>query len=149
MLITARGAAEALKACWELNDKARLRIGARQLAGLGGGLTPAGDDFLAGLMLGAWLIHPQPSSLCQVLIRAAVPHTTVLSGAMLRAAARGEFSAHWHELLAALAAGGTSRIARATRRALAHGATSGGDALAGFLWAGACQGAMNPYSPQS
>ena len=57
------------------------------LAGLGDGLTPAGDDWLVGMMLWAWLAHAAPRRFCQVLSDAAVPRTTTLSAAFLQAAA--------------------------------------------------------------
>lgn len=104
------------------------------MAGLGGGLTPAGDDFLMGVMLRAWLAHPEPEAFCQELAKSAAPRTTTLSAAMLRAAARGECSAAWHDLLAALDYGSDEQLAVAVRRVLAYGHTSGADTLAGFLW---------------
>lgn len=110
-----------------------LREGAAWLAGLGGGLTPAGDDFLCGIMLAAWLAHPEPAAFCQVVVETAVPRTTMLSAAFLRAAGRGECRAAWHRLLPALAAGTSGEIAPAARAVLAHGATSGADALTGFV----------------
>ena len=134
-LATAREATEALRAGWQ-GDVARLQAGAARLAGLGIGLTPAGDDFLTGLMLWGWLAHPDPDRLCHLLAEAAVPRTTTLSAALLRAAARGEGGAAWHALLAALVHGENEEIARGAQDVLAHGATSGADALAGFLWTG-------------
>ena len=144
ILSRAAEAAQALGEGWA-GDRGRLRAGATALAGLGGGLTPAGDDFLVGAMLGAWLTHPTPASLCRVLADAAAPRTTILSAAFLRAAARGECSAAWHTLLAALSrrpdradASIRSKTCQvytaAVRSVMAHGATSGADALAGFLF---------------
>jgi hypothetical protein len=115
-------------------DEVALQAGAAQLAGLGSGLTPAGDDFLAGLMLWAWLAHPTPDAFCQQLLSVAAPRTTTLSAAFLRAAGRGECSAPWHHLLAALVTGQEASLAAALSQALAHGQTSGADTLAGFLW---------------
>jgi hypothetical protein len=118
----------------------QLAPAAARLAGLGHGLTPAGDDFLMGAMLRAWLAHPEPGPLCRRLAAVAAPRTTTLSAALLQAAARGECSAAWHALLAALAAGDAAdagaALTTATRRVLAHGGTSGGDTLAGFLLTG-------------
>jgi hypothetical protein len=132
ILCTAREAAEALREGWA-GDIAQLREGAVRLAGLGSGLTPAGDDFLAGVMLWSWLAHPTPSSLCQTLVEITAPRTTILSAAFLRAAAQGECSALWHTLLAALREGKSAKITGAVQEILAHGATSGADSLAGFL----------------
>ena len=132
MFHTVRRTARELVAGWA-GDEDALRRGARRLAGLGGGLTPAGDDFLAGLMLRAWLDHPAPEAFCWPIVDAAAPRTTALSAAFLRAAARGECSAAWHGLLAALAGGGPALLEEAMCRVLAHGHTSGADMLAGFL----------------
>ncbi len=122
-----------LAAGWQ-GDWRRLQAGAAQLAGRGGGLTPAGDDFLAGVMLGAWLAHPAPRRFCRLLLETAAPRTTTLAAALLRAAARGECSAPWHRLLDALAERPESRLEEAVRDLLSYGHTSGADALAGFLW---------------
>ncbi len=123
-----------LRRGWK-HGAAWLQEGAAQLAGLGVGLTPAGDDFLSGVMLGAWLTHAHASDVCRVLAETAAPRTTVLSGAFLRAAARGECGAAWHRLLAALSEGREGELSPAVEGVLAYGATSGADALAGFLWA--------------
>ena len=128
----AQKATEALREGWA-GDPEQLHEGARRLAGLGEGLTPAGDDFLSGAMLWAWLAHPAPVSLCQSILQVACHRTTTLSAAFLRVAARGECSASWHSLLAALSQGAKAEIEAAAREVLAHGATSGADTLAGFL----------------
>lgn len=140
LFAAAQEAAEALQAGWE-GDSTPLQAGAAQLAGLGGGLTPAGDDFLMGVMLWGWLTHPAPGFLCRLLVEAAFSRTTTLSAALLRAAARGECSAAWHTLLEALSQGTDAEITGAVQDVLAHGATSGADALAGFLWIGSRAGA--------
>jgi hypothetical protein len=135
VLDAARRAATNLQGGWE-GETARLQAGGARLAGLGGGLTPCGDDFLAGVMLWAWLAHPAPNEFCHCLAEEAAGRTTTLSAAFLRAAARGECGAAWHALLEALSGGDDARVAGVAREILAHGATSGADALAGFLWTG-------------
>ncbi len=135
--------AEDLREGWHGNPIS-LQLGASRLAGLGWGLTPAGDDLLCGVMLWAWLAHPSPPSFCHLLLEAAADRTTALSAAFLRAAARGECSAAWHRLLVALAgsrrhqptADALERIEHSVREVLSFGSTSGGDTLAGFLWIG-------------
>jgi hypothetical protein len=116
--------------------EAGLSAAARRLAGLGAGLTPAGDDLLAGAMLRAWLDGPLPDAFCQAVVDGAAERTTLLSAALLRAAARGECSAAWHRLLADLDSG--APLGPAVDAVLAYGHTSGADALAGFLGSGAC-----------
>jgi hypothetical protein len=136
-IITILEAARYLKLGWSGNSDLASR-GASHLAGLGGGLTPAGDDFLMGAMLRAWLAHPEPEAFCHQLAEAAVPRTTTLSAALLRAAARGECSAKWHHLLNMLESGNDDQLAAAVQWALAYGHTSGADTLAGFLWLSSC-----------
>ncbi len=131
--LTARRAVDALRTGW-MGDPASLHKGARLLAGLGGGLTPSGDDFLAGLMLWAWLAHPDPDGFCRAVVDTAAELTTTLSAALLRAAARGECSAPWHALLAGLADEDDAALTAAAESVLSHGATSGADALTGFVW---------------
>jgi hypothetical protein len=132
LLAAARTGAEALIAGWQ-GDLTTLDEGVTRLAGLGIGLTPSGDDFLAGFMLWAWLAHPTPRSLCREIAKAAAPQTNLLSAAFLGATARGECSAAWHHLLSALH-GDPDQLANAVEDVLSHGQTSGADALAGFLW---------------
>jgi hypothetical protein len=133
ILATAHQAVVALEQGWA-GDQEQLQRGAVGLAGLGTGLTPSGDDFLGGAMLWAWLTHPAPESFCYAIAQAAAPRTTTLSAAFLRAASRGECSAAWHALLAALNEGAGEQITTAAQGVLAHGASSGADILAGFLW---------------
>ena len=140
-LLTSRDAASSvilseaknLESGWAGNVT-HLQEAALRLAGRGIGLTPAGDDFLAGLMLWAWLAHPTPGPFCHTLAEVAVPRTTTLSAAFLRAAARGECDANWHRLLAALCSASARQLAPAVQQIVARGATSGADMLAGFLW---------------
>jgi len=132
VLATVREAVAALRDGWG-GDLARLQEGAVKLAGLGHGLTPSGDDYLSGVMLWAWLAHPDPAPFCRALSQAAAPRTTTLSAAFLRAAAQGECGAAWHALLAALGEGDEAEIAAAAQDIVRFGATSGADSLAGFL----------------
>jgi hypothetical protein len=129
----AHRAASALRRGWA-GEPERLYKGTLGLAGLGGGLTPAGDDFLAGLMLWTWLAHPTPEPICRVMVQTAAPRSTKLAAAFMRTSARGECSASWHKLLAALSEGHEAEIAATASEMLAHGATSGADNLAGFLF---------------
>jgi hypothetical protein len=136
ILSAAQKATVALQEGWA-GDPQNLHEGVTGLAGLGSGLTPAGDDLLAGAMLWAWLDHPTPKMFCRAVARVAAPRTTTLSAALLKAAARGECSAAWHALLSALSMGqgegARDNIAKAVYDILSRGATSGADSLAGFL----------------
>ncbi len=110
-------------------------IAAQHLAGLGPGLTPAGDDFILGAILAARIIHPEELAniLTKELAEAAAPLTTSLSAAWLRAAGRGEAGVMWHNFFAALSSGDQMAVQNAAVRLLAIGHTSGADTLAGFL----------------
>lgn len=137
-------------------DSAAIRDAAAGLAGWGPGLTPSGDDYLAGFMLGLWAIphshdreldteHALVSSfafsraeLCAWITQAAAPRTTRISRAFLRVARDGLADVHWHTLLYALADGEPSTVERAAQTVLAFGATSGFDMLLGFLHVHEC-----------
>jgi len=122
-----------------LQDGDRPSVGesAALLAGLGPGLTPAGDDYLVGLMAGlrVWpgLCEVSSEEACRIILEAAEGRTTLLSRAFLRSAKEGLFGESWHELLAELAGGEAIGMQQAAKRILSAGATSGADALAGFL----------------
>lgn len=102
---------------------AECRSGAYHLAGLGHGLTPAGDDILMGVLYGLWVWYPREEWM-RLIVETAVPRTTTLSAAFLRAAADGEATIHWHNLV-------DGRV-DALNQILAIGNTSGRDAWAGF-----------------
>jgi hypothetical protein len=108
--------------------------GARLLAGLGPGGTPAGDDFLVGVMAAIWLLGDEAHA--PAIAQAVTPHTSALSAAFLRAAGQGEFIAPWHALLEALAVGDLVQVEKAAMRVESFGASSGADALDGFILAG-------------
>lgn len=114
-------------------DLPSARNSALKLAGLGIGLTPAGDDILMGAMHATWIVHPQitAESVTQEMARAAASLTTSLSGAWLQSAARGEAGAVWHELFNAFIH--DENIYAPLSKILSVGETSGSDALTGFL----------------
>lgn len=137
---TARDAAERLLLALCRGDRVSITASATALAGLGPGGTPAGDDFLIGLMAGlrAWpqLLPPDGLSAddaCASISQAAIVRTHVFSAAHLRAVQAGQMGAGWHCLAAALAANDETAIRQAVEGLLAFGATSGADAMAGFL----------------
>jgi len=114
--------------------RASLVEGAKLLAGLGPGGTPAGDDFLVGAMAAIWLLGDESDA--PALAQTAAPRTSALSAAFLRAAGHGEFIAPWHALLEALAAGELMQVESAAMSVESFGASSGADALDGFILAG-------------
>jgi len=136
----ARRAIEGLLAALYGGDRQGITAGAAALAGLGPGLTPAGDDFLLGLMAGlrTWPQFLTGKGLsveetCQAVYGAAAGRTNLLSMALLRSAREGLFGEAWHILLAALRQGKADEVREAVDRILGFGGTSGADALSGFL----------------
>lgn len=117
------------------NNTAKISEAARKLAGLGPGLTPAGDDLLLGAMYGLWATRPAPQAaqLSEGMAAIASERTHALSAAWLAAGARGEAAAPWHQLVDAIATQDQAALQAAVMRILPTGHTSGADALAGFL----------------
>lgn len=122
-------------------DRGALKEAIRGLCGLGEGLTPQGDDWLAGWLLGLRVAEPPdqigwtPEALGMLVLDVAGGRTTLMSRAFLACAAAGEAAESWHVLLSQMARDRADERAlkSATRTILAHGATSGAAMLEGFL----------------
>jgi Protein of unknown function (DUF2877) len=107
--------------------RGRIRDGVRRLAGRGEGLTPAGDDVLAGYA--AWrhsIGAPTP------VTALAADRSSPLGRAYLRCAERGELPDAGAAVLAALHAGDPRAAARAALELRAWGASSGSALLWGM-----------------
>lgn len=118
------------------NDETPLAL-AERLCGRGPGLTPGGDDFLAGWLAAGWLLYgPQAAFLadCQCVLEIARRRTHTLSQCWLAYAAAGDVARPVCELLAALTSPDRVRLEHAARELLALGATSGFDLLQGILY---------------
>jgi hypothetical protein len=114
---------------------------ARELSGLGPGLTPAGDDLLAGLALGLRAaLACLPGPLASALDSAVEGRTTDLAIARVRHAVAGRADEAVHDLLMALMSGTGDGLDEATRAAVDYGHSSGADTLVG-LFAGLALGA--------
>ncbi|NWG05660.1 MAG: DUF2877 domain-containing protein [Chloroflexi bacterium] len=115
-------------------DISTVKLLASQLAGLGMGLTPSGDDFIMGALYAAWIIHPPEiaSVLAKEIAETASALTTSLSAAWIRSAGRGEAGILWHEFFGALISDSTQSIQKSMERILSIGETSGADAMSGF-----------------
>ena len=74
----------------------------RRLLGVGPGLTPAGDDVLAGLLVGLWSFGEKAVPLRLFVLTGLAAGTTDLSAALLRCAARGESIPQVNQLLRAI-----------------------------------------------
>jgi hypothetical protein len=116
------------------NSTEKIMTGAEKLGGLGVGLTPAGDDFLIGVMYGLWAtLRPEEVSMrCNLIWAGAAGQTTALSREWLAAAVAGEAVESWHGLVSTALGGQEEEIARAVGKILETGETSGADALCGF-----------------
>lgn len=121
-------------ACLEAGDLAGV---AAALGGAGPGLTPAGDDVLAGILFTARVRDPRAEP-ALVAVAASVG-TTAISSAFLRWAARGQALAPVHQLLRAAVPGDAPDAGRAAARAAgllgAVGHSSGADFALGVSWA--------------
>ena len=114
----------------------RLRQGdlagvARAIGGLGPGLTPAGDDTLAGILLIARARGGEAAEDGLVAVARGVATTSVAS-AFLEWAARGQTVEPAHDLLVAIAAGDAPAAAAHLSALLRIGHTSGADLAYGL-----------------
>lgn len=114
---------------------AAYRQGTR-LVGLGGGLTPAGDDYLLGMSTALalpgpdWQAHRQ---LLRRIIENNLHRTNDISRAALVQASRGRVRESIIELVRTLVTGDRSALPDRARRVLAIGHTSGTDIATGLL----------------
>jgi len=104
------------------------------LIGLGPGLTPSGDDFLAGMLIalsvcGAKRWHHQLAN----AVQAGLQGTGSVSQTHLKAAMKGEGGEALHQALAALMVGEADRLGHAVSALDRVGHTSGWDGLAGVV----------------
>ena len=122
---------------WLKHDQVDDAAQARRLLGLGPGLTPSGDDLLAGLLI-TWHQLGEASKAERLgldLLTDAVEHTNAISLAHLEAAAQGFGAAPLHDLLLALGDDDRSIIDEALDAASKIGHSSGLDAIAGMVLA--------------
>ena len=119
-----------------LDDPRTLARGARRLAGCGFGLTPGGDDFLAGAMIALHLaakLTGTDFSQSIETIHAAARTTHPLSAHFLGLAHDGFVAEPMKNLIGALLRGTARDVRTAAHRVLALGETSGADLTAGFV----------------
>ena len=103
-----------------------------RLQGRGDGLTPTGDDVLAGILLVAAIDRRNRDNLMDLALAA---RTTRLSRAFLRWAAAGQSIEPAHALLDAAASGDRAAMRRAAASLARVGATSGRALVAGVALA--------------
>ncbi len=123
------------------NDPRALSLGTRpvadvagELAGRGPGLTPAGDDVLAGYLLARRAIDPDGARVeAARILTVARRATGEPSRSLLRAAVHGQAFEPAAAMLAALLRGDGPAIAPAVRRLAALGSTTGRAMLTGLV----------------
>lgn len=120
-------------------DLRLVRQSAKNLVGLGPGLSPSTDDMLAGLMAGLrWTVNSFRGDVARVdeINRTIVTHvagdTTLLSQQLLKHAARGEVNEAVGGLLEAILAGEPKDVKVAAEKVLAIGESSGVDISVGI-----------------
>lgn len=107
--------------------------GVDRLLGRGAGLTPSGDDALAGILL----VHHAVGRAAPLAaaVRSRLSATTAVSAALLDAAADGYAAPDVVALVDAAVAGDEAKVSRALPAVLAIGHTSGADLVAGIAGA--------------
>lgn len=104
--------------------------------GLGPGLTPAGDDVVAGALAVLALTARLHDSTRKAINARAATHTTTLSAALLAAAGRGQMIPQAARLLTMIASGAPpARVRVAAGELFGVGSTSGHDLCAGMAGA--------------
>lgn len=114
-----------------LISRGDIHAAARGLGGLGPGLTPAGDDCLAGILLIAYIRFGSRSATILSDVAAGVP-TNLISRAFLHWAARGQSIEPIHRFLTTAAGGDSQSAATALEELTGFGHSSGADLAAGL-----------------
>jgi hypothetical protein len=119
-------------------------VAAARMIGLGSGLTPAGDDFLCGLMAALWWTSPQGTAEASFLtewgaaLATELDTTTAVGATMIECAIGGSFCGVLRDLAAELARSRTgdrpAALLAALGRLCGMGHSSGMDTAAGFLF---------------
>jgi hypothetical protein len=135
----ARGAADALARACAGDDAEAATTAALALLGVGGGLTPSGDDFVGGALFARRLLSdagaadPAAWERAAATILAVAPtRTHPLSATLLGDLAQGQAHASLHDLMHAMARGVPGDARDAARRLVRLGHSSGWDLLAGL-----------------
>lgn len=110
--------------------------GCRRLKGLGPGLTPSGDDFIAGVLAALGVMERADGTDRSELkgkIAAAARSANLLSGNFIALAAAGRFFERLKNLLDGLVGGEPEALRRRAGELLAFGASSGSDLAVGLV----------------
>lgn len=106
--------------------------GVRSLSGCGIGLTPSGDDFIAGLLIGLNLRGEGFRGLVNQVF-AVTQSKNVFSSSFLDLARQGLLFGHMKDLILALLHGGQRAVRNSAEKLFAVGGSSGADLGTGFL----------------
>ena len=120
----------------ELRVSVDISTMAQYLCGRGNGLTPSGDDILAGWMAVKWLLYGSTLAVreaCQQIMAVARKQTHILSQCWLGYAAAGNVAWPMKMLLEVMIQEDEAQLEQAVQRVLSMGATSGYDILQGIL----------------
>jgi hypothetical protein len=106
-----------------------------ELLGLGIGLTPSGDDFLAGFIAAGLALGPRDAfgDLARAVAERAETTTTLVSSALLRALSRDELSERFGTFLSALGQG-PNALAAGAQSMLDFGSSSGLETMYGLVY---------------
>ena len=124
-----------LQLTWEQSVH-NVRSMAQYLCGRGVGLTPTGDDILAGWMAVNWLLYGPLTwflEACQQIVAVAKQQTHLLSQCWLSYAAKGDVATPIKALLDALTKEDDAQLAASMEAVLSMGATSGRDLIQGIV----------------
>ncbi len=111
--------------------------GAGGMKGLGFGMTPSGDDFLGGYLLGinaAELYSAKNLGLVKERVYTSALGSNLVSNAFLAASFKGRADERVNAVIRALFSPSGRATQKAAEELLAVGHTSGGDIAAGFLY---------------
>jgi hypothetical protein len=108
------------------------------LKGVGFGLTPSGDDFIAGFLFGLYLLQQSYRSdlaALRTIIYDSARSGNLLSNTFLSLASQGRFSGRLKNFVGALLMYDSSHMIPALQQVLSIGSTSGADLLCGLFFA--------------
>ncbi|NCC52655.1 MAG: DUF2877 domain-containing protein [Spartobacteria bacterium] len=113
----------------------QVRPGVQKLKGCGLGLTPSGDDFIIGVLLGLNALElglNEDYGAVMETIYCLARGGNLLSNALLTLARNGRFYHDQKQLVEALFGQSEARVAHAAQAILGHGETSGADTASGL-----------------
>lgn len=120
---------------YDLLSKGDIAKSVALFKGCGQGLTPAGDDFICGLLMGMYLLDEKNAlSKIREMIYSLSIGANALVNSMHYQAYHGYLDADWKALSLALQ-GGTDALELAVEAVIGSGETSGADKLTGFITA--------------